>query len=143
MRTSVDVYIEHTLESLCPGHGHMALSGRFLISSRFALCAFAALCWSDHAAPTVIRCEDAVAPCWIDSGPGNQGGQSGEEVHGLKDDLSCAIAVRCLQRVDDFALSAQGEAFDGNRWPAYIPAQALAFIQLMGFATDAGMQGEP
>ena len=43
----LNVNIEHPLESLCPGHRHMALRGRFLI---LILCSFltalAPLCWS-------------------------------------------------------------------------------------------------
>ncbi len=69
-----------------------------------------------------------------------QGSQSRNKVDGFEHNLGSAIAIRGFQGVDDLAVTAQGEAFDGDRWSADVAAQALAFFQLVSFAADAGMQ---
>ena len=81
----------------------------------------------------------------IDSGPGHQGSQSSNKVDGFEHNLGSAIAIRGFQGVDDLAVTAQGEAFDGDRWSADVAAQrnaarTIAFFQLVSFAADAGMQ---
>ncbi len=43
----------------------------------------------------------------VDSGLGHQGGQLGDEIHGLEDDMGRAVALRCFQLIPDLALIRQ------------------------------------
>ena len=94
---------------LRPGHGHMTLSGRFLLlaSSALGLATLAPLRRCHQCSVFAIRGKYTVKTCQIDSGLGHQGGQFGNKVHRLEDDVGGAIPVRGFQLIPNLALIRQ------------------------------------
>ena len=72
----LDVYIEHALEPLRPGHSGMTLGGCADFCVGGQLDAFPAPGWRDEPAPSVIWSEYAVVTGEVDAGFGYQGSQA-------------------------------------------------------------------
>ncbi len=56
---------------------------------------------------TVAGSKDTVVSGEVDSGPGHQGNQMGDEAQRVKDHMGGAIAIRCLQFVAHIAVGDQ------------------------------------
>jgi len=95
-RTTTDpagfhVNIEHPFQSLSPTHRHMSLRGCFLILIRCQFWAALAPPGRGHPHPVfTVRRKHTMESSQVDPGPGYQGGQFGNEIHWLEDDVSRA-----------------------------------------------------
>ena len=98
------VDIEHALEALRPGHRGVTFDGRFGLTIVVASRAFAATCGSDLGTPVMIGSQHTVVANQVDAGPWYQGGEACDKVNRLEHDLGGAIAIRCLERVDNLAV---------------------------------------
>ncbi len=73
---------------------------------------------------------------------GHEGGEPGEEVEGLEEEVGDACGVWMLQRVAELAVVGDGEAIDGQGRSCDVAAQALEFVAFMGLTGDGGVEGE-
>jgi len=64
------------------------------------------------------------------------------EVEWLEQDVGGAIAKRVLELVDHQAVAVATETFQGNGRARHVPAQALQFPALSGFASNGGIERE-
>ena len=67
------------------------------------LASSAAPCRGDLGTPMMIRRQHAVVAGEVDARARYQSGQAGDKVDGCEHDLRGAVAIRRLERVDDFA----------------------------------------
>jgi len=83
------------------GHGRMTLNGHLLLLAIrcFGLVAFSPLCRCHQRTVFAVRGKHTVKARQIDSGLRHQGGQFGDEIHRLKDDVGRPIPVRRLELV--------------------------------------------
>jgi hypothetical protein len=95
---SFHVNVEHPFQSLSPGHCHMTLRGCFLIliSSNFPV-TLAPLGRSYPHSVFAVRRKNTMVSGQVDSGFGYQGGQFGDEIYWLENDVSRATAKRGFQ----------------------------------------------
>jgi len=102
------VNVEHPLESLSPTHRHMRLRARFLILTFCHFRAALAPLGRGHPYPVFsVRRKYTMESGQVDSGPGYQGGQLGDEIHWLENDVSRAITIRGFQLISNLALFRQ------------------------------------
>jgi len=73
----------------------------------FGLATLASLRRCHQCAVFAIGCKYTVKTCEIDSGPGHQCGQLGNEIHRLEDHVGGAISVWGFQLIPDLALIRQ------------------------------------
>jgi hypothetical protein len=115
--TGFDVDVEDMLQALRPAHGRVSRGGRPV---RFLGClgncslrgssscihavvvrAPAALARCYLRTQVAVRCKHAVITREVHARRGHQGGQAGDEVQGLEEDVGGAVAVRGLELVSD------------------------------------------
>ena len=86
----------------------MRLRGCFLILIRCQFWAAFAPPGRRHPHPVqAVRSKDTVESGQVDPGPGYQGGQLGDEIHWLEDDVSRAITIRGFQFIANLSLMGQ------------------------------------
>ena len=107
--TRLNVDIENPLQPLSPGHGRMTLNWRLLLLAlcTFGLATLAPLRRCHQRTVFAIGCKYTVKSCEIDSGPGHQGGQFGNEIHRLEDHVGGAVSVWRFQLIPDLPLIRQ------------------------------------
>lgn len=101
---SLDVDIENSLEPLCPCHRRSPFGGRWRFIGYPGLVAPAPLCRRHQGPVLAVRRKYPMKPGKVDSWPGHQRGQAGNEIQRLKDHVRGAIPVRCLQLVAHVAV---------------------------------------
>ena len=79
----------------------------------------------------------------IDPRLGHQGGQPGDEIQRLEDNVCRAVAVRRLQLVPDSAVRRERQSLLRNGRPADAATQPLKLLALIRPRHNAGVQGEP
>ena len=91
------------------GHRRMTLNWRLLLLAIrcFGLVAFSPLCRCHQRTVFAMRGKYTMESCQVDSGPGHQCGQPGNEIHRLEDDVGGPIPIRRLQLVADLTLIRQ------------------------------------
>ena len=101
----LNVNIEHPFQSLSPCHRHMALRRCILIltSGNFPV-TFAPPGRGHPHSVFAVRRKDTMVSGQIDSGFGYQGGQFGDEIYWLEDDVSRPITIRGFQFIANQAL---------------------------------------
>ena len=102
-----DVDVEHPFEALCPSHGCMAFGRCLLRTGCLRLVAPAPPGRRHLGAVGAVGGKHAVVAGEIDSRPRHQGGQAGDEVQRLEDNVGGAVAIRCLQLVADVAVGCE------------------------------------
>ena len=100
--TGLDVDPENTLQALSPAHGLTLLRPGSLLVGRSSLTASGR---GDLRAPATVRGKYPMEAGEIDSWPGYQRRQSGNEIQWFEDDVGGAVAVRRFQRITDIALT--------------------------------------
>ena len=94
---ALEVDGEHALESLRPVHGDVP-GRRSLGRGCVAVRAPASARRGDRGAQRRMRGEDAVVPRQVHPRRGHEGGETGDEVQGLEQDVGGAVAVGVLSR---------------------------------------------
>ena len=79
------------------------LGGRWRFIRYFSLVPFAPLCRGHQGTMFAIGREHTMEPGKVDSGPGHQRGQAGNEIQRLEHHMRGAIPVRRLQLVSNVA----------------------------------------
>jgi hypothetical protein len=98
--------------------------------------------WHDAFAMLEVRGEYSVAAGEIQTRPGDQGGQPGDEVERFQHHVGRAITEGLLVTVHDPALAIDGEALGGNGWAGDVAAQAFQAIALIRFTNGGSVQGD-
>ena len=130
---ALDVDIEYALEALSPSHRYPAFSRRLLLAliGGFGFVAPAAPRRRHPRTMGAVRCEHPVESDQIDPGLRHQGGQPGDEVQRLKDDVCGAIAVRRLELITHVAMGGEREALFRHRWTSdVVPSANMAASKL-------------
>ena len=99
--TGLDIDVEHALEAPCPGHGGVRLGWRLLLCGiRCAgVVAFTALGRRHERPMSAVGGEHTVEARQVHARFEYQGGQTGDEVQGLEDDVRGAVTVGRLELV--------------------------------------------
>ena len=83
-----------------------------------------------------------IQSCQVHSGSGYQGGQFGDKVHWLEDDVSRAISIRGFQLIANPALFRQRQTLFSDGRSGDVAAQTLQLVTLPGFGRHSGVQGD-
>ncbi len=133
IRAGLDIDREYPFQSLHPGHGSEGYV-------RFLLTGFAF--WHDRLTMLAIRGEHAVEAGEVQSRARNQGGQAGDEVEWLEDDMGGAVAEWLLELVDDLSPLAGREPFVGDGGPGDVATEFLKLGALLRFTDGSGVERE-
>ena len=111
MFTDLNIDVEDTFESLHPGHRSLALCGALVTPAGIGDCRFvwpvATLSRRHLNRVLAVGRKDCVEAGEIDAQFRHQSCQPGNEIHGFKYDMRCAIAIRRLQFVAHLAIAGQ------------------------------------
>ena len=141
-RTGLDIDPEDPLEALRPGHCGAAFGWRRLLRVRGPGMRGAPAPPGRGHPRTVfaVRCEHPVETGQVHPRLGHQGGQPGNEIQWLEDDVRRAVSVRRLQLVSDLAVRCERQALFRDRRPADVPAPPLELLALIRPRRHANVQ---
>lgn len=94
----ISINIEDTLQVRRPSHGHPTLNRRWRLIGYPGLVTLALLCRSAQRPVPAVQRKHPVETDEIDSGPGDQSDQPGNEIQRLEDDMRGAVPIRGLDR---------------------------------------------
>jgi len=133
----LDVYGEHPLEALRPGHCPLRVDGRWLV----VLAASGGACLRHDPRPVrARRRKHTVVPRQVRAGFWHQRGESGDKVFGLEDHVGGAVTIRRLQRIANVPAPGQRQPAGGDRRSCDVTCEALELVALRGLRRQTGVQ---
>ena len=87
-----------------------------------------------------VRRKDPVEAGEVDPRPGHQGGQPGDKIERLEDDVRRAVPIGGFQLLADISVRRERQALLRNGWPTDVAAQPLELVALIRPRCYASMQ---